>query len=316
MSATLSEVLITAFFFLVATFVIGLSPVFIVRHKGYHDKYIGKLSLFGMGMLLGTSFMLVIPEGVKACLEHHGNVGLNLLIGYLCVHLLDRAVSWVSERDITERNPSAESFKTVLNPRTAFLNVVRNNVVFALVVHGLSDGLALGASVDNKSLKITMLVAIVIHKIPAVLSLTSIMISRQKLPLPAVISNLAAFAASTPIGYLVISILSVEHFAAMEWISGNLLLMSGGSLLYASFTAFSGSDSHSHGVSHGNAPKSTTDGFVMISNSDDEQLRTKDMTPMNFSVEESQPKVLPSETGLVLLGVLIPAIISFCVNDD
>lgn len=36
----------------------------------------------------------------------------------------------------------------------------------------------------------------------------------------------------------------------MSWLSGNLLLMSGGSLLYASFTAFVGDSGHSHDYEH------------------------------------------------------------------
>ena len=84
MATGIIEILLTATFFLLATFGIGLIPIFYVNRKvSNEDKYVVFLSLFGIGMLLGTSFMLVIPEGVHACLQNDGNVGLNLLIGFL-----------------------------------------------------------------------------------------------------------------------------------------------------------------------------------------------------------------------------------------
>lgn len=91
-------VILLAGFLLIATFLIGLIPLYYIDKQkrsividqegddsnsdistnaniqtnnsaisGYRVK-IAVLSQFGIGMLLGTSFMLVIPEGIKASL--------------------------------------------------------------------------------------------------------------------------------------------------------------------------------------------------------------------------------------------------------
>ncbi|EJS41693.1 atx2p [Saccharomyces arboricola H-6] len=308
-------VILLASFLLIATFLIGLIPLYYINKQksailadqeggdsasdistnantqtsnsgssGYRVK-IAVLSQFGIGMLLGTSFMLVIPEGIKACVENNGNVGVNLLIGFLGVYILDRLVTlWISRKQTVYTHDAVkfQNWKDIINhPRQIWMNLIQNNVVFALFIHGLSDGVALGTTSNNDSLLIVVLIAIVIHKIPAVLSLSSLMISRQNLLKWEIICNVFLFASSTPIGYIVLSILNLSHSSTMDWISGNLLLMSGGSLLYASFTAFVSKDSHDH----------------------------------DLSVEEEV--VLPhDESVYVLIGVCIPLVISYCISED
>lgn len=315
MSAGITEVILTAIFFLVATFAIGVIPIYFFKKKlDTDDMYLTAFSLFGVGMLLGTSFMLVIPEGVYSCLEHDGNVGLNLLIGFLAVHLLDHFVKWVGKASkeaswasFMQQDPELNSFKDLLNFKKTSVLVIKNNVVFALVVHGLSDGLALGASITNDSLKVIMLIAIIVHKIPAVLSLTSLMVSKQKLPPLVAVSNLLAFAASTPVGYIVVSLLNLGNWKAMEWISGNLLLMSGGSLLYASFTAFLGNDNHHL--------ETRNDGFVVVDGAPSTEP-VKDVSDVEINSPSTSPTHVPyGETIYVMAGVLIPTVISFFVNE-
>ncbi|KOG96586.1 Mn(2+) transporter ATX2 [Saccharomyces eubayanus] len=308
-------VILLAGFLLIATFLIGLIPLYYIDKQrssividqegddsnsdistnanmqtsssgisGYRVK-IAVLSQFGIGMLLGTSFMLVIPEGIKACVEHNGNIGLILLIGFLGVYIIDRLVTlWISGKQTIYTHDAVkfQSWKDIINhPKQIWMNLIQNNVVFALFIHGLTDGIALGTTTNNDSLLIVVLIAIVIHKVPAVLSLTSLMISRQNLLKWEVICNVFLFASSTPIGYIVLSVLNLSQSSTMDRISGYLLLMSGGSLLYASFTAFVGGGSHDH----------------------------------DLSVEEEV--VLPHDESIyVLLGVSIPLVISFCISED
>ena len=362
---------------LVLTFAIGCLPIYWISKTKTHDelsltnehtqsKYIAVFSQFGVGMLLGTSFMLVIPEGITECLEHDGNVGLNLLIGFLLVYLLDRMVQVImgkSEQDGNNRGVGEnsgradilfESWKDLLrNPKQVCQAILRNNVVFALVIHGISDGIALGTTVNNDSLLIVMLIAIVIHKIPAVLSLSSLMVSRQNLPKWEAISNLFAFAASTPFGYIVLSMFNLKHSETMSWLSGNLLLMSGGSLLYASFTAFVSDSGHSH--SHGDHQINTSsDEYPLQTNTEgslfdqrneldtdwdprrynivrddspeDEQMlgsnnRTAASGPDGdlFQINDIQPKSTSwldsDESIFTLAGVILPVIISFIIKE-
>ncbi|QLQ81978.1 hypothetical protein HG537_0G02320 [Torulaspora globosa] len=320
-------VLVLAFFLLVATFTIGWLPTqYLSRGVASTNRWIGILSRFGVGMLLGTSFTLVIPEGVDACLQHNGNVGINLLIGFMVVYMLDRVVQMVMGASIgvevlPDGNRELESFKDVLrNPKRVVLAVLKNNVVFALVIHGLSDGIALGTTTNNESLLIVVLIAIIIHKIPAVLSLTSIMISKQRLPRWEVLSNLFVFASSTPLGYIVVSVFNLKHSEAMDWIGGNLLLMSGGSLLYASFTAFTGGDSHDMQLEETVEGGYLREGsaFVLVDANQPPVNDTcaKNVTVMTPSTSKMAPEMSPpQELMYVLLGVAVPTLISFVISD-
>lgn len=367
MSISLFQVVLMALVLLVATFAIGYLPLYwSIRNAGAdgttivddekRDQMVTVFSQFGVGMLLGTCLMLVIPEGIVECLEHGGNVGLNLLTGFLVVYVLDRVVQSITKNrgEINERPEGVgkadiafESLKDLIrNPKQVLLAIFRNNVVFALFVHGLSDGIALGTTVNNDSLLIVMLIAIVIHKIPAVLSLTSLMISKQNLPKWEVISNLFAFSASTPIGYIVLSMFNLKHSETMSWLSGNLLLMSGGSLLYASFTAFvSGSEGGNHGHNH-----FQDDDFVRDISVDSTKLTEPteldiEWDPRRYNLvdnDELNDPVLntsmasnaniivpPTRTFLksfdwlsmddsvyTLAGVLIPVVISFIISEE
>lgn len=387
-------VIFMALALLVCTFLIGLTPLYLfqkatnggdryldlslsdpsgddgvvvaatVPDMARQEGYIALLSYFGVGMLLGTSFMLVIPEGIKECIKHDGNVGLNLLIGFLAVYLLDRFVQILIGDNADGESPSLDenrirfnSLKDLLrNPREMVVGVIKNNVVFALFVHGLSDGIALGTTVQNSSLLFVMLIAIVIHKIPAVLSLTSLMISKQKLPKWEVISNLFAFSASTPIGYVCLSIFNLKHSETMNWLSGNLLLMSGGSLLFASFTAFGG-HAHTHGTSGAedkvNLPNGQQTGGTLDSSGSKatpSEIGSPEWGPRNYNLVDEEmmqssgltgnldeadnvtsarlkynskwwTRVLDPDNPLddsvyILAGVMVPTIISFIIGED
>ncbi|CAR24536.1 Mn(2+) transporter ATX2 [Lachancea thermotolerans CBS 6340] len=317
MSVTLSEVLVTAFLFLTVVFAIGLVPIYLVgRRDAGESKYLAMFSLFGVGMLLGTSFMLVIPEGVEACLEHNGNVGLNLLIGFMVVFFLDNVASAVAKGAKTSRlssflqdAPEMNSWKDVLKPKKALTLVVRNQVVFALVVHGCSDGLAMGAATSNDSVKFATLIAIIIHKIPAVLSLSSVMVTKQHLPALEAVSNLLAFSMSTPGAYIVISALNLKKWEALEWVSGNILLMSGGSLLYAAVSALLGG--------HDRTPETheVRGAEPLMSSSLDQEFTSKDMTPFEIVSSPVKEEVPHGETLYVVAGVIIPVIVSYLISE-
>ncbi|CAB4256261.1 similar to Saccharomyces cerevisiae YOR079C ATX2 Golgi membrane protein involved in manganese homeostasis [Maudiozyma barnettii] len=372
MGANMLQVLLMALALLVLTFAIGSLPIYWFSEesngtneeftgKSKHVQYINVLAQFGIGMLLGTSFMLVIPEGISECLEHGGNVGLNMLVGFLIVYVLDRIVQSIMNNNSQETNPGIEirgradiifeSWKDLVkNPKQVCQAILRNNVVFALFIHGLSDGVALGTAVNNDSLMVVMLIAIVIHKIPAVLSLSSLMISKQHLPKWEAISNLFAFALSTPLGYIVLSTFNLKHSETMSWLSGNLLLMSGGSLLYASFTAFVGDSGHSHNNEH--IPMQTYDtefssvDDLVISQSDNHEDLDMEWDPRRFNIvnednlnstSNGNPAPLESnrirddrglngtqqtfswlsmdESIYTLTGVVLPVIISYVINE-
>ncbi|SCU77541.1 LADA_0A00980g1_1 [Lachancea dasiensis] len=319
MSASIVEIIVTSFLFFAVVSAIGCVPIYYVKNTQSlgNEKYLGILSLFGVGMLLGTAFMLVIPEGISACLEHEGNVGVNLLMGFLVVYALDRVASMVSRNSahirwcsFLQERCELESLRDILKPKKVVSLVVRNQVVFALVVHGFSDGLAMGASTNNDSVKVATLAAIIIHKIPAVLSLSSLMVTKQKLPTLEAISNLLAFAASTPLAYFVVSLINMENWGPLEWISGNVLLMSGGSLLYAAVSALSGN--HKNHETYEYSETEVNLGLEPTAL----DINYKDMTPFQL-VDAGVPNAsLPyDESVYVLCGVIVPVVVSYIIRE-
>ncbi|SCU85325.1 LAME_0D00936g1_1 [Lachancea meyersii CBS 8951] len=321
MAVQILEIFITSFLFLTVVFAIGCVPIYYVKNRESSEEqlYLGMVSLFGIGMLLGTAIMLVIPEGIDACLEHDGNVGINLLIGFLVVYFLDQVASalgnpthqrWSSFSE--DSRLESTGVRDLFSPRKVISLVLKNQVVFALVVHGFSDGLAMGASTNNVSVKVATLIAIVIHKIPAVISLSSLMVTKQNLPTLEAVSNLLVFSASTPFAYFFVSLINMRNWGPLEWISGNILLMSGGSLLYAAVSALLGNHKH-----HANQPLEDAElapGFNAGSTSFENF--PKDMTP--FEVIESprsKPSVPYGETIYVLGGVVIPVVVSYLIRE-
>lgn len=323
MSVSLGHILLLAFILLVATFAVGTIPVYYMgqtsENSHQNSNYIYLLSQVGIGMLLGTSFMLVIPEGIKACLEHDGNIGLNLLIGFLGVYVLDRIVQVImknrSNDDVGIINQTYSVKDLIRHPSIPVLSIIKNNIVFALFIHGLSDGVALGTTTGNNSLLIVLLIAIIIHKIPATLSLTSLMLSKQRLPKWQVLSNLFAFAASTPLGYILIASFNLSDSQKMETISGNLLLMSGGSLLYASFTAFV-SDDHDHlNIEDSKQDPLDVEGFNNHGSEGSVLNNTNFDEIPDSATFANTPKLKYDEAVYVMAGVIVPVIISFIIEE-
>ncbi|GLB38237.1 putative ZIP Zinc transporter [Lyophyllum shimeji] len=111
-------------------------------------------------------------------------------------------------------------------------------LTFGLAVHGLADGLALGASSlaqtgsgGTSSLPLIVFLALIIHKAPTSLALTTSLLATS-LPRAKCKKYLAVFASSTPIGaiasYLLFSFLGNGDGG---W-TGVALLFSGGTFLY------------------------------------------------------------------------------------
>ncbi|KAJ7195487.1 Zinc/iron permease [Mycena pura] len=117
-------------------------------------------------------------------------------------------------------------------------------LTFGLVIHALADGLALGvssvsapiASADSASethLSVIVFLALMIHKAPTSLALTTALL-RTSLPPPECRKHLAVFSAATPVG-AILSYTSLTLFSAgaaqANW-TGLALLVSGGTFLY------------------------------------------------------------------------------------
>ncbi|KIP09702.1 hypothetical protein PHLGIDRAFT_18557, partial [Phlebiopsis gigantea 11061_1 CR5-6] len=108
-------------------------------------------------------------------------------------------------------------------------------LTLGLIVHALADGFALGASATSpidRGLSITVFLALIIHKAPTVLALTTSLLATG-LPRPDCRKHVAVFSAATPVGaILVYFLLSFVHINSESPWTGVAMLISGGTFLY------------------------------------------------------------------------------------
>lgn len=163
------------------------------------------VSILGAGLLVGTSLVVIIPEGVKMLYgnakvthigessteesHHHDEtadfsktIGLSLVLGFVFMMLVDQ---------ISSRSSHSPDSKDGKKSATATIG---------LVVHAAADGVALGAAAKTSHQDVEMIVflAIMLHKAPAAFGLVSFLlhegIDRQKIR-----KHLGIFSISAPL---------------------------------------------------------------------------------------------------------------------
>ena len=177
MSPALSLLLYSAAV-VVATWLGGLIPL----TGRWRDHHVGFLSAFACGVLLGAAFLHMLPEAA----EHSAKmVGIAALAGLLFVFLLERVVvTHFCEHD----NEECDHFQ-----------MIGYSFYVGLTLHSVIDGLVLGSGALIPELGGVVFVAVLAHKLPAVFSLTSILVAggfRRK----RVLLLLAILSLSTPAG--------------------------------------------------------------------------------------------------------------------
>lgn len=261
------------------TFTIGAIPLYYASLSP-SERGLFILSNFGLGMLLGAAFMLVIPEGLE---KVDGSlIGIDLLTGFILTYLLESVV---------------KQTKNIQGQLRQFLG---SGVVVALVIHGFADGLVLGTTVGQVRTLLLLLLAVTVHRIPVVLSLVSVLVSRERLARNEVARHLLIFSLSSPCGYTLAAI--GGSIGIIKNLGGHLLLISGGSLLYAGFALrSSNTDTPNRRLSRPSpspsAGREASDGFVVLE-------------PL-----ETEPEPNRSEPFLVAAGTLPPVLISFLGGD-
>ncbi|KAG5356030.1 Zinc transporter ZIP9 [Yarrowia sp. B02] len=241
----------------VAAFAAGLLPVLLPLSPGK----IRAISALGMGILLGTSLMVIIPEGVDTLYtESEGGsaaVGISLLVGFLIMYLIDNVTLIgslfkkssfqrvdVELGEVDDDATIAESRGSESRDHSQSRDASSANATTTgLVIHALADGVAVGSSVaaGNSKLELIIFVAIMIHKAPAAFGLAAVLL-RSGLTNTQVKLHLGAFAASTPVGsiltWALIKVIAGEGSGesagsnSMHWWTAVLLLFSGGTFLY------------------------------------------------------------------------------------
>ncbi len=151
-SETLIFVLAVIMFFAVAAF--GYIPLGLELSS---DR-LKQLTAIGAGVLIGSAFLVIIPEGLETLegLVEPSTIGLVILSGFVLMLLLEifglpHAVHHDEDKDLLGLSATV-----------------------GLMVHAAADGLAVGASVSSSTeTGLIVFVAIMLHKGPAAFGLSS-----------------------------------------------------------------------------------------------------------------------------------------------
>ncbi len=176
----MSQIGFLSYLFLVA-FLSALGSLFPLLKK--LKKWQLRLGIsFGAGVLLSTAFVHILPEIAKVL---EGDVGIPILAGFLILYLLEKFVMVhpCEEGDCHFHKIGAAAF-------------------WGISFHSLLDGVALGASLAFPPLTFAVFLAIAVHKVPAAISLSTILIYNGDYTRKKIIILSLLFSLTTPLGAL------------------------------------------------------------------------------------------------------------------
>lgn len=151
MSKPFATLLVYSSLIVLAAAVGGLIPVIAAWRRLFNQLFI----CFGAGILLGTAFLHILPEAVHLL---GGEIGLPLMLGFLFLYVFEKFIMVHScEGDCSYHAIGWSAF-------------------LGLSIHSLTAGMALGAGIVAPGVGFFMFLAILIHKLPESLSLSSILL--------------------------------------------------------------------------------------------------------------------------------------------
>ncbi len=182
----------------------GLFPLV----RSWSKNNIRLIISFGVGILFGTCFFHMLP----AITHQLGtNVGIPILIGFFVIYILEKFVMVHScEEDACS------------------VHTIGLSAFFGISFHSLIDGMSMGAGFIVSDIGLIIFLAIIVHKFPSALSLTSILIhgGYEKAK---IIKLVMIFSLTTPIGALI-------SFFILKNLNGNIIAwaigISSGTFLY------------------------------------------------------------------------------------
>ncbi|KAI9700161.1 MAG: hypothetical protein M1820_006943 [Bogoriella megaspora] len=206
--------------------------------------------------------------------EPHVWIGISLILGFILMFLIDRLPQVAHERAHANQKPMhislsnlSQGLHRAASPTPSHMGedefedtppgpVQRgSSTTIGLVIHAAADGIALGASSTSASSRLGFIifVAIMIHKAPAAFGLTSVLL-KQGLTKRTARTHLVIFSLAAPFGaistYIAVQlfgsgILGGDH--GTKFVTGILLLFSGGTFLYVAMHTMQEGGSHDHG---------------------------------------------------------------------
>ncbi|KAI9320473.1 Zinc/iron permease [Dichotomocladium elegans] len=217
---------------LVGSFLAGCIPL----STKLSDSKLRHLTALGVGLLIGTALVVIIPEGIETMysssltsrrdphvdqadsseshrFSEHTAIGLALVIGFammfivdqlssLHVHATSRSAEY-SELNRMDGNSLAQQSggtSTEQQQRVRTSPTARSlTPTIGLIVHAAADGVALGASASHPQLSMVVFLAIMLHKAPSAFALTTVLLA-EGLSRVSVRRHLLIFSLSAPTG--------------------------------------------------------------------------------------------------------------------
>lgn len=297
------ELLLLALVMGISTFLGGLAPL----KLQLSSTMINYISLFSMGILVGTSLVLIIPEGIETLYKSLDQdsfssaptyIGLSLLLGFIIMYILDGLPVILSSLNINmEFNPqvfsSAEGVAS-LSIKDSLQSILDTSLTLGLIFHALVDGVSLGSSFvsDDIAFQFIFFIVIIIHKLPTAFSLTSILMKENLNP-QAIRLHLAVFSLMSPLSSIVTYLIIAFSNKNNQFVIGILFLFSAGTFLYV--------------VNH-----------VMTEVSSREKPEFSSLPPSSSESEETlshHPKLTGKEFLISIAGMVVPIGLSF-IGDD
>lgn len=276
----------------ITSFIAGMAPL----KLPLSTAHLNLVSMLSMGMLIGTSLVIVIPEGIETLydsIKDHEEapipryIGISLILGFMTMFIIDNCSSILENFNINYNLSSDKvNFDSILEK---VKSIFKSPLTLGLILHSAVDGISLGSSFskEDTSLGIIFFVMIIIHKLPTAFSLTTLLF-KEGLPQSLLQLHLAVFSLITPVTSVVTYFILLALDMDNEFTISIMLLYSGGTFIYI--------------VTHVM--------LEILTGERENQYRPPQSSDSDSTIHE-HAKITGSELGISLLGMLVPIFMSF-----
>ena len=194
------------------------------------EKRLQTLTSVASGLLLGSSLLVVLPEGFHMVMDEDGFayspliLGVAVAAGFVFMLVLESMGLSHAVHEEHHGHEEGHGHGHVHHPASGSVMSI------GLSMHAIGDGLAIGAATASGETSISLLVAfgVLVHRVPAALSL-GVFSSHETASRRSIVGGFALFALATPVGAIVANLLLD---GADESLTGLVLLFSAGTFIY------------------------------------------------------------------------------------
>jgi zinc and cadmium transporter len=170
------------YLFLIFIFVITMAGGWIPTLKPWSQKTFRMLISFCAGVLLGAVFFHMVPE-ISPILGR--KMGFPIMLGFLGIYVMEKFIMV---------HPCEEG--------ACDYHKIGVAAYVGIGFHSILDGVAIGAG-NMLNISLVILLAVTIHKFPAALALSSILVKGGEYSRKKILTSMCIFSLATPIGALV-----------------------------------------------------------------------------------------------------------------